>query len=264
MKSNKLIKYKTFTLIELLVVISILGILVSLLLPSLSQARRKGYAAVCLSNQKQIGISVAMYVSDNKSNVPFASDWGFTDRISFDDLLSSYDGRDLTQAEILATTAPDKGPTELWRCPEDNSSVGNPAIRRTYSMARGGVGLYGGSSPNGMASMQGNSRKIMEADDPGATLLITEMAITFWSDSSEAPRQLGYPYHMVVIDSPLFQNGSWTNYLGETEVDKELHARGKFNYLFVDGHAQILDKNSTYGTGSAMYPRGMWTYLGND
>lgn len=254
---------KKFTLMELLVVIAIMGILVSLLLPSLSNARRKGYMAVCLNNQKQIGISVAMYVSDNESNVPFAADWGFTDRISFDDLLSSYDGRDLTLSEILATTAPVKGPVELWRCPEDNSTVGNPEIRRTYSIARGGIGLYGGSSPNGMASMQANSRKIMEATAPSSTLLVSEMAITFWSDSSEAPRQLGYPYHMVVIDSPLYQDGSWTSYLGETGKSKELHPRKKFNYLFVDGHVQNLSQSSTVGTGNEMYPRGMWS-IGSD
>ena len=256
--------WKKFTLIELLVVIAIMGILISILLPSLSNAKRKGYMAVCLSNQKQIGISVAMYVTDNKSFVPFAADWGLTDRTSFDDLLSAYDGRDLTQAEILQTTAPVRGPVEQWKCPEDNSTEGNPDIRRTYSMNRGGTGLYGGGTPNGMAGMSGTSRKIIEVSDPSSTILLTELAITFWSDSSEAPRQLGYPWHMVIIDSPLFQNGSWTNYLGDTGINKELHPKGKFNYLFVDGHAQNLDKNSTYGTGSAMYPRGMWTYRESD
>lgn len=255
---------KKFTLIELLVVISIMGILISLLLPSLSNARRKGYMAVCLSNQKQIMISMTMYISDNKSHVPFAADWGVTDKISFDDLLGAYDGRDLTRAEMLQTTAPTRGPVEQWRCPEDNSTEGNPAIRRSYSMARGGNGLYGNGTPNGMASMSGTSRKVTEADEPASTLLLSEMAITFWSDSSEAPRQLGYPYHMAVIDSPLYQDGSWTSYLGETGMSKELHTKNKFNYLFVDGHAQNLSLTSTVGTGSNMYPRGMWTIGSGD
>lgn len=257
-KSNK------FTLIELLVVISILGILVSLLLPSLSNAKRKGNMAVCLSNQKQIMISMTMYITDNKDYVPFAADWGISDKTSFDDLLSAYDGRDLTQAEILQTTAPVKGPVELWRCPEDNSTVGNPNIRRTYSMARGGVGLYGNGTSNGMSGMSGVSRNIAEASEPAGTILLSELAITFWSDSSEAPRQLGYPYHMAVIDSPLYQDGSWTSYLGETGTSKELHPKNKFNYLFVDGHAQNLSLNSTIGSGSAMYPRGMWSIGAND
>ena len=52
---------KKFTLIELLVVVAIIGILISILLPSLAKAREKAKIAVCLSNQKQIGIAFTSY-----------------------------------------------------------------------------------------------------------------------------------------------------------------------------------------------------------
>jgi len=50
-----------FTLIELLIVVAIIGILASILMPSLSKAREKGRQAVCISNQKQIASAVVMY-----------------------------------------------------------------------------------------------------------------------------------------------------------------------------------------------------------
>lgn len=55
-----------FTLIELLVVVAIVGILISLLLPALGQARRQAKSAACLSNLRQMGLGLVAYCHDNR------------------------------------------------------------------------------------------------------------------------------------------------------------------------------------------------------
>jgi prepilin-type processing-associated H-X9-DG protein len=48
-----------------MVVVAIIGILASMLLPALGKSRKQAKQAVCLSNQKQIGVAEAMYQDDN-------------------------------------------------------------------------------------------------------------------------------------------------------------------------------------------------------
>ena len=55
---------KGFTLIELLVVIAIIAILAAILFPVFARAREKARQTSCLSNLKQMGLAVMMYVGD--------------------------------------------------------------------------------------------------------------------------------------------------------------------------------------------------------
>ena len=58
-------KRQAFSLIELVVVIAILAILAGILLPALSRAKATAHKAVCLNNQKQIGIARQLYAVDH-------------------------------------------------------------------------------------------------------------------------------------------------------------------------------------------------------
>src|ERR1700722_7151707 len=59
-----------FTLIELLVVIAIIAILAAILFPVFAQARAQARKTTCLSNNKQVGLAVLMYVQDYDENIP--------------------------------------------------------------------------------------------------------------------------------------------------------------------------------------------------
>lgn len=62
-----------FTLIELLVVIAIIAILAAILFPVFAQARDQARATACLSNCKQIGLSVKMYAQDYDEMYPMGT-----------------------------------------------------------------------------------------------------------------------------------------------------------------------------------------------
>ncbi|MCS7223321.1 MAG: DUF1559 domain-containing protein [Armatimonadetes bacterium] len=61
---RRVVDGRGFTLIELLVVIAIIAILAAILFPVFSQAREKARSASCLSNGKNIGTAMSMYMGD--------------------------------------------------------------------------------------------------------------------------------------------------------------------------------------------------------
>ncbi len=64
---------KGFTLIELLVVIAIIAILAAILFPVFAQAREKARQTSCLSNDKQYGMAVLMYIQDYDEVFPLSA-----------------------------------------------------------------------------------------------------------------------------------------------------------------------------------------------
>src|SRR5947209_6443182 len=61
---------KAFTLIELLVVIAIIAILAAILFPVFAQAKAAAKKTVCLSNTKQMGTALHLYLADSEDVFP--------------------------------------------------------------------------------------------------------------------------------------------------------------------------------------------------
>lgn len=67
---NKKLNKNEFTLLELLVVIAILGILLSLLIPSLARAKEIALESTCMSNRAQNIRGVMLYGQNNDASFP--------------------------------------------------------------------------------------------------------------------------------------------------------------------------------------------------
>jgi prepilin-type N-terminal cleavage/methylation domain-containing protein/prepilin-type processing-associated H-X9-DG protein len=101
-----------FTLIELLVVVAIISLLAALLMPAVSRAKESGRSAACISNLRQIGIALQVYVDGNNNRLPFMENKG----IGTNQPTNSLPSPDMVLRSEL-------GNTNVLRCPSDANQV---------------------------------------------------------------------------------------------------------------------------------------------
>jgi prepilin-type N-terminal cleavage/methylation domain-containing protein len=112
---------RAFTLVELLVVIGIIALLISILLPTLTSARRSANAVKCMSSLKQIGNGFQLYSIDNRGFWPSARDRkdprGTAYWHSWTDLIARYmhGTRNMGDYTDIAEV---RRNSVIWGCPE--------------------------------------------------------------------------------------------------------------------------------------------------
>jgi prepilin-type N-terminal cleavage/methylation domain-containing protein/prepilin-type processing-associated H-X9-DG protein len=196
-----------FTLIELLVVIAIIAILAAILFPVFAQAREKARQSVCLSNFKQIGLGVMMYVQDWDETYP-------TSR-----LYALKGGSDCTQKIVTwkAETAPYVKSLNVYKCPSNShhdqpdetkgdDTVGLPVFPISYAYS--GSALWSGDSgqvPIRMGTIPEPARYIMLVESNQAC---ADMGI--WAlkeDSKSWGLKQGYFVHSTRTMQALYFDG---------------------------------------------------------
>jgi len=229
-----------FTLIELLVVIAIIAILAAILFPVFAQARDKARSASCVSNLKQIGTAITLYIQDYDEIMPGApappKDW------------SPYSGTVYVQPPLSnGTPAPTSGRWAMW------SNLLQPYLKNWNVFkcpSTADVEIYpAGTVFNPRQSFSYTYNGIV-AVYPTAGFVAPSKLVTVWEGIGDVALVNGGFANPVLTDigtgaSPpkTYQLGAstcgWYNggFRPNQKVKVNLHSQG-MNYLFADGHVK--------------------------
>jgi prepilin-type N-terminal cleavage/methylation domain-containing protein/prepilin-type processing-associated H-X9-DG protein len=234
-----------FTLIELLVVIAIIAILAAILFPVFAQARDKARQAACLSNVKQIGMGLMMYLQDYDENYPANYTyriWGLGTHPN----ANLSDGRALFWWQDLIE--PYVKNDAVWLCPSRSPHIaytfGRPRDLKTplikdytasvacdgrtpapWSTANGACGVFvnGDSTTRNMAQQEAPADTIAFFDGHNFELWRLEQTDA-WANSGRGPSFWGNAPNLVTAPTG--------------HVDKRHN--GGFHAGYADGHAKWI------------------------
>jgi prepilin-type N-terminal cleavage/methylation domain-containing protein len=132
---------KAFTLIELLVVIAIIGILASMLLPTLAKAKKKANRLKCMANLKQVNTALISFAGDHET-MP----WHMTPEdasLHYDQILRAtgvtqqWSGGRYGAKDVNGNTYPQAGLTNLDHYPIDPRFIFlSPDLRTQLTSAK--------------------------------------------------------------------------------------------------------------------------------
>ena len=215
-----------FTLIEILVVVAIMALLLSILLPSLSNARAISKATVCGTQLNEIFSASLMYSQANDDRLPY---FGWWDR--------AYTGREWWITQIGKNLG---NHFDMYKCAVDQSPYD-----KTVVLQKGRLYMSLSNEPNRFQmdlSYRGacdtmedlrttyRARKITSWKQPYRAFLLVEANAVVTDTKQECFR---FRDDMSHIADPQYvkkypQLKAWQRHLGKT------------NFLFMDGHVDRL------------------------
>ena len=224
-----------FTLIELLVVIAIIAILAAILFPVFAQAKEAAKRTSCLSNVKQIGTAMQMYLNDYDDMTPL--------------IMGPRGGNPAPQWDYYGDLLPYVKSIRLFLCPDRNEWVldsngdtcgdSNDYSKGVVNTTGECIGYgynWGLTSANGTGLVQGRTHDPADMWNVNAGINATSIAnpaqMFSFGDTGDSSR---YTICADYIDQ--YYNIS---------SKSGLRHGGRFNMNFVDGHSKLVNYNAAW------------------